>query len=182
MGNIFLHVACITTHLKHCHATKFRCCKLKQHVASSWTGVYFFQQIFSTCSNKFCCVTMFVVGGNTCNNAFQLAMQHCCVASCSNLLLVLLSSPYELTKLIYYSMCSVTILYITSTVQTHYLPSQLYYSFHPKNQGHCLTWDFGQQYTCKVLLQVSGGGDGKFQGGVPCYLLTAWSVYIDLSR
>ena len=55
-------------------------------------------------------------------------------------------------------MCSVTILYITSTVQTHYLPSQLYYSFHPKNQGHCLTWDFGQQYTCKVLLQVSGGG------------------------
>ena len=90
MGNIFLHVACITTHLKHCHATKFRCCKLKQHVASSWTGVYFFQQIFSTCSNKFCCVTMFVVGGNTCNNAFQLAMQHCCVASCSNLLLVLL--------------------------------------------------------------------------------------------
>ena len=59
-------------------------------VAASWTGVYFFQQIFSTCKNKFCCVTMFEVGGNTCNNAFQLAMQQCCAASCSNLLLVLL--------------------------------------------------------------------------------------------
>ena len=36
----------------HCHATQFRCCKLKQHVAESWTGIYFFQQIFSTCDNK----------------------------------------------------------------------------------------------------------------------------------
>ena len=52
----------------------------------------------STCCNmllqlattKFCCVTMFEVGGNTANNAFQLAMQQCCVASCSDLLLVLL--------------------------------------------------------------------------------------------
>ena len=33
---------------------------------------------------------MFEVGGNTANNAFQLAMQQCCVTSCSNLLLVLL--------------------------------------------------------------------------------------------
>ena len=66
-------VARITTHLKHCHATKFRRCKLKQHVASSWTSVYFFQHIFSTCNNKFCCVTMFEMGGNTFNNAFQLA-------------------------------------------------------------------------------------------------------------
>ena len=64
----------ITTHLKHCHATKFRCSKLKQHVAASWTGVYFFRQIFST---KFCCVTMSEVGGNTCNNAFQLARLRC---------------------------------------------------------------------------------------------------------
>ena len=80
----------ITTHLKHCHATKFRCCKLKQHVAASWTGANVFQHIFSTCNNKFCCVTMFEVGGNTANNAFQLAMQQCCVASCSDLLLVLL--------------------------------------------------------------------------------------------
>ena len=28
---------------------------------------------------------MFEVGGNTCNNASQLATQQCCVASCSNL-------------------------------------------------------------------------------------------------
>ena len=30
-------------------------------------------------TTKFCCVTMFEVGGNACNNAFQLAMQQCCV-------------------------------------------------------------------------------------------------------
>ena len=30
-------------------------------------------------TTKFCCVTMFEVGGNTCNNALQLATQHCCV-------------------------------------------------------------------------------------------------------
>ena len=39
-------VARITTPLKHCYAIKFRCCKLKKHVATSWTGIYFFQQIF----------------------------------------------------------------------------------------------------------------------------------------
>ena len=33
---------------------------------------------------------MFEVGGNMCNSAFQLTMQQCCIASCSNLLLVLL--------------------------------------------------------------------------------------------
>ena len=77
---------------------------MKQHVATSWTGVYFFQQISSTCNNKFCCVTMFEVGGNTANNAFQLAMQQCYVASCSNLLLVLLhlysqsENPFMLGK------------------------------------------------------------------------------------
>ena len=31
---------------------------------------------------------MFEVGGNTCNNVFQLATQQCCVVSCSNLLLL----------------------------------------------------------------------------------------------
>ena len=64
-------VARITTHLKHCHATKFRYCKLKQPVTASWTGVYFFQEIFSTCNNKFRCVKLFEVGGNTCNNKLQ---------------------------------------------------------------------------------------------------------------
>ena len=29
-------------------------------------------------TTKFCCVTMFEVGGNACNNAFQLATQQCC--------------------------------------------------------------------------------------------------------
>ena len=51
----------------------------------------FFNTFFKlTYNNKFYCVRMFEVGGNTCNNAFQLAMQQCCVASCSNLWLVLL--------------------------------------------------------------------------------------------
>ena len=27
----------------------------------------------------FCCMTMFELGGNTCNNAFQLATQQCCM-------------------------------------------------------------------------------------------------------
>ena len=36
-------VARITTHLKHCHATKCCCSKLKLHVAASWTGVYFYE-------------------------------------------------------------------------------------------------------------------------------------------
>ena len=55
----------ITTHLKHCHATKFRCCKL---LAST-----FFDKFLQLATTKFCCVTMFEVGGNTCNNGFQLA-------------------------------------------------------------------------------------------------------------
>ena len=50
----------------------------------------FFNKFFQLATTKFCCVTMFKVGGNTFNNAFQLAMQQCSVASCSNLLLVLL--------------------------------------------------------------------------------------------
>ena len=49
-------------------------------------------QVSSTCCNmllqlatkKFCWMTMFEVVGNTCNNAFLLAMQQCCVSSCSN--------------------------------------------------------------------------------------------------
>ena len=54
---------CCCTHLGHCHATKFRC----------WTGVYFFQLATTKC----CCVTMFEVGGNTCNNAFQKCCPYC---------------------------------------------------------------------------------------------------------
>ena len=76
----------ITTHLKHCHATKFCCCKLKQHVAASWTGVYFFQNIFifSTCNNKLCCVTMLeVIRATTllnlqCNNVALQVAAICC--------------------------------------------------------------------------------------------------------
>ena len=68
-------VARFPTHLKHCHATKFRCCKLKQHVAKCWTDVYFLQQIYSTCNNKFCYVTMFEVGGN---NVVLQVEEKCC--------------------------------------------------------------------------------------------------------
>ena len=51
-------VARITTHLKHCYAIKFCCCKLKKHVATSWTGFYFFNKYLICCSyyhprNKF---------------------------------------------------------------------------------------------------------------------------------
>ena len=69
----------ITTHLKHCHATKF--------VVASWKNLLKKVDACSTCCNmllqlartKFGCVTMFEVGGKTCNNAFQLATQQCCV-------------------------------------------------------------------------------------------------------
>ena len=56
-------------------------------VTSTQESVKSFHIDSSTCCNmllqlattKFCCVTMFEVGGNTCNNAFQLATQQCCV-------------------------------------------------------------------------------------------------------
>ena len=70
-------VARITTHLKHCHATRFCCCKLKKFVEKSRRQFNLLQHAASTCNNKFCCMTMFQVGGNTCNNAFQLATQQC---------------------------------------------------------------------------------------------------------
>ena len=55
----------ITTHPKHCHATQFRCCKLKQHVAASLNWCHL-------ATTTFCCVTMqFEVGGNTCNFSTQ---------------------------------------------------------------------------------------------------------------
>ena len=71
-----------TTHLKHCHATKF--------VVASWKNLLKKVDASSTCCNmllqlatmKFCCATMFEVGGNTpntWNNDFQLATQQCCV-------------------------------------------------------------------------------------------------------
>ena len=56
-------------------------------VTSTQESVKSFHIDSSTCCNmllqlattKFCCVTMFEVGGNTCNNAFQLATQQCCL-------------------------------------------------------------------------------------------------------
>ena len=105
MGNIFLQlarnivalrcklksvVARITTYLKHCHATKFCCCKLKKFVEKSDASSTCCNMLLQLATTKFCCVTMFEVGGNTCNNAFQLSTQQCCIESCSNLLLVLL--------------------------------------------------------------------------------------------
>ena len=68
-------VARITTHLKHCHATKFCCCKLKKVVEKSRRH---FNMLLQLATTKFCCVTVFEVGGNMCN-AFQLATQQCCV-------------------------------------------------------------------------------------------------------
>ena len=56
-----------TTHLKHCHATKF--CRLLKKVDTSSACCNMLLQLATT---KFGCVTMFEVGVNTCNNAFQL--------------------------------------------------------------------------------------------------------------
>ena len=56
--------------VKHCHATKFCCCKLKKCVEKSR------RQFSSTCCNNEMLLTMFEVSGNACNNVFQLATQH----------------------------------------------------------------------------------------------------------
>ena len=56
-------VARITTHLKHCHATTFCCCKLKKVDASSTT--------------KFCCVTMSEVGATTLFNLQRNNILYC---------------------------------------------------------------------------------------------------------
>ena len=67
------------THLKNCHATKFIVASWKKllkkvNASSTWCNM-----LLQLATTKFCCVTMFEVGGNTCNNAFQLATQQCCV-------------------------------------------------------------------------------------------------------
>ena len=78
----------VTIHLKHCHATKFCCCKLKKFVE-------FAVQFAATCcfnlqQRNFVawrCLRWVVIRATT---LFNFATQHCCVASCSNLLFVLL--------------------------------------------------------------------------------------------
>ena len=57
-----------------------------QNFVASWSNMLqqvelastFFNKLFQLATTKFCCVTMFVLGGNTRNNAFHLATQHCC--------------------------------------------------------------------------------------------------------
>ena len=53
-------IARITTHLKHCHATKCRCCKLKLN----WR--LFFSKFFSTCFKFFSkCLRRVVIRATT---------------------------------------------------------------------------------------------------------------------
>ena len=61
----------------------FVVCTLKNLLKKSRRSSTCCNMLLQLATTKFCCVTMFEVGGNTRNNAFQLA-------SCSNLLLVLL--------------------------------------------------------------------------------------------
>ena len=78
-------VARITTHFKHCHAAKFRCYKLKQHVASSWTGVfnYIFFQLAATNFVAWQCLRWVVIRPTTlfnfqCNNVALQVAAICC--------------------------------------------------------------------------------------------------------
>ena len=83
-----------------------RCCAYYHHsnivtqqnfVVASWRSMLqqvelastFFNKYFQLATTKFCCVTVFEVGGNTCNNASQLATQWCCIASWRKMLPVL---------------------------------------------------------------------------------------------
>lgn len=78
--------------------TYMTCCATRIIVASwnffakSRSAFYIFQQTATTCNINFCCVKVAYmgVGGNTVNIALQLAMQQCCIISCTILLLVLM--------------------------------------------------------------------------------------------
>ena len=72
-------VARITTHLKHCHTTKFVVASWKNLLKKSRRQFNLLQHAASTCNNEILLREMFEVGGNTCNNDFQLATQQCCV-------------------------------------------------------------------------------------------------------
>ena len=66
-------VARITTACSTCHATNFSvasCSNTLRKVDPSST----FWNIFSTCNTEVCCLVSWARGGNTGNNAFQLAM------------------------------------------------------------------------------------------------------------
>ena len=51
------------------------CCMHQVELAST-----FFNKFFQLATTNFVALQCFEVGGNTCNNASQLAMQQCCVA------------------------------------------------------------------------------------------------------
>ena len=67
-------VARITTHLKHCHATKFCCCKLKKVVEKSRRQ---FNMLLQLATTKFCCVTMSEVGATTLFNLQRNNILYC---------------------------------------------------------------------------------------------------------
>ena len=81
-------VARITTHLKHCNATKFRCCKLKQHVASSlnWRLLFSKRNIFNLQQQNFValqCLRWLVIRATTLfnlphNNVALQVEERCC--------------------------------------------------------------------------------------------------------
>ena len=64
-------------------ATKIKIC------CQSRTKFYFVQHIAATCNTEVCCATS-CGGGNTGNNALQLAKQQCCATSCKEMLPILL--------------------------------------------------------------------------------------------
>ena len=76
----------------------------RNFVVANWSSMLqqvelastFFNKSFQFATTKFCCVTMFEVGGNTCNNAFQLATSQCYVASWRKMLPVLPGHDYNI--------------------------------------------------------------------------------------
>ena len=66
-------------------------------------------------------MTMFEVGGNMCNNAFQLAMQQCCVASRRKMLPVLPDLKGMIKKYIINTYCTLRNTYIDNRVRTTHI-------------------------------------------------------------
>ena len=94
-------VARITTHLKHCHATTFRCCKLKQHLHQVELASTFFNKCFQLATTYFVawqCLRWVVIRATMllnlqCNNvALQVA------AICFSYYFTFKVAPYSFLK------------------------------------------------------------------------------------
>ena len=91
-GNIFLQLSSNIVALQ----VEKRCCTYYHPPQTLSRNKISLLKVEAAFFNKFFQLsTMFEVSGNTANNAFQLAMQQCCVASCSYYFTLSLKSGFS---------------------------------------------------------------------------------------